>query len=45
MVKENWHMGYDYKQANKELSRTQHKMLREDLKIILGFFGFKVKEN
>lgn len=38
-------MGYDYIRANKELAHTQRKMLREDLKMILEFFGFKVKEN
>lgn len=38
-------MGYDYMQAFKELAHTQRRMLREDLKLILGFFGFKVKEN
>ena len=37
-------MGYDYKQALKELAHTQRKIFREDLKLILGFFGFKVKE-
>lgn len=38
-------MGYDYMQAFEELAYTQRRMLREDLKITLGFFGFKVKEN
>lgn len=38
-------MGYDYKRAYKELNQTQKKTFLEDLKIILRFFGFKVKEN
>ena len=38
-------MGFDFEKAYKELSRVQRKTLLEDLKLILGFFGFKVKEN
>ena len=38
-------MGYDCENASKELAHTIHEMLQEDLKIILEFFGFKVKEN
>ena len=38
-------MGYDYKRAYKELNQTQKKIFKEDLKIILRFFGFKIKEN
>lgn len=38
-------MGFDFEQSRKEMANTMQKMFREDLRIILGFFGFKVKEN
>lgn len=38
-------MGYNYIRTYKKLAQTKRKMLREDLKLILAFFGFKVKEN
>lgn len=38
-------MGYDFEKAYKELGRTQKKMFLEDLKIILGFFGFKLNKD
>ena len=37
-------MAFDFEQAYKELAQVQKKTFLEDLKIILGFFGFKVKE-
>ena len=36
-------MGCDLKRTYKEIARAQRKALKEDLKIILEFFGFKVK--
>ena len=38
-------MGIDVEQDYKEMTLIKQKMFREDLEIILGFFGFKVKEN
>ena len=37
-------MGYDYEKAHKEIAHTVHRTFKEDLKIILRFFGFKIKE-
>lgn len=37
-------MGFNLENAYKELGRDMKRSFREDLKIILRFFGFKVKE-
>lgn len=37
-------MAFDYITSYKELANTKSKTFLEDLKLILGFFGFKVKE-
>ena len=37
-------MGFNLENAYKELGRGIRKSFREDLKIILRFFGFKAKE-
>jgi hypothetical protein len=38
-------MGFNVEQAYEEIERTTRRTFKEDLKIILRFFGFKVKEN
>ena len=38
-------MVFDFEQAYKELAEAHKKTFLEDLKIILRFFGFKIKEN
>jgi hypothetical protein len=38
-------MGFNLERANKEIEREMRRMFREDVKMILGFFGLKVKEN
>ena len=38
-------MGFNIERANKEIAHIMRKRFREDLKLILGCFGFKVKEN
>jgi hypothetical protein len=38
-------MAFDVEQAYKELAEVHKKTFLEDMKIILGFFGFKAKEN
>lgn len=37
-------MAFNLERADREIARIQRRMLREDLKLILGFFGFTVKE-
>lgn len=37
-------MGFNVEQAYEEIERTARRTIKEDLKIILRFFGFKVKE-
>ena len=38
-------MGVNLKECQKEMTKTMQRTLREDLEIILGFFGLKVKEH
>lgn len=37
-------MGVNLKECEKEMTQAMQRTLREDLELILGFFGFKVKE-
>jgi hypothetical protein len=38
-------MGINLEQCRKEMAETINRTLREDLEMILRFFGFKAKEN
>ena len=37
-------MGFNIEQANKNIARMMRRAFKEDLEIIFGFFGCKVKE-
>lgn len=37
-------MAVNLERWEKEIAHIQRRMLRDDLELILGFFGFKVKE-